>query len=192
MERKSTKRQGGLWAIPGYWHAFVSLFRREDGFTLVELFVVLGIIGILIFAVFTILDPFGQLAKGNDAKRKSDLSQVQKALETYYQDTGRYPEHSLSPMYRIVRLDDSTADWGQQFSPYMSTLPEDPKPIFNYVYFASSNGQAYWLYASLEKTTDPQTCNGGNPCASLTSNGIPDNACGGTCNYAAASSNVNP
>lgn len=160
---------------------------------MVELLIVIGILAIIVSAIFLILNPITQIQKGNDAKRKADLSQVQKALETYYQDTGRYPSHSLSPLYRIVRLDASTADWGTQFSPYMSALPKDPKSSYSYVYFASSNGQSFWLYASLERsTTDAQTCNDGNPCVSLTSNGIPDNSCGGTCNYAATSSNVNP
>jgi len=117
---------------------------------------------------------------------------VQKALETYYQDNGRYPPYSASPSYRIVRLDGSTANWGQQFSPYMTTLPKDPKGSQTYVYFSSSNGQSFWLYASLERSNDPQACNSGNPCVSLTSNSILDNSCGGICNFAVASPNVSP
>jgi hypothetical protein len=138
------------------------------------------------------LNPIAQFQKGNDAKRKSDLSQVKRSLETYYQDNGRYPPHSSSPQYRIVRLDASTADWGQQFSPYMTILPKDPRGNYRYVYFASSNGQSFWLYASLERTADPNACNGGNPCTSLTGNGIADSACGGVCNYAVTSPNVSP
>lgn len=152
----------------------------------------IGILGLLIAGVLLTLNPFGQIQKVNDAKRKSDLSQIQKALETYYQDSGRYPTHSSSPQYRIVRLDGTTADWGQQLQPYMATLPKDPRSTQIYVYYASSVGQSYWLYASLEKTNDPQLCNKGNPCASLVSNGIADTSCGGICNFAVSSSNVSP
>ena len=158
-----------------------------------------GILGLLIAGVLLTLNPFGQVQKANDAKRKSDLSQIQKALETYYQDSGRYPTHSSSPQYRIVRLDGTTADWGQQFQPYMATLPKDPRSTYSYVYYASSVGQSYWLYASLERgkgrdgnPLDPQLCNKGNPCASLVGNGIADTSCGGICNFAVSSSNVSP
>lgn len=165
---------------------------RTNGFTLVELLVVIGVLAILVSAILITLSPFAQVQKANDARRKSDLSQIQKALETYYQDNGRYPAHSASPQYRIVRLDGSTADWGQSWSPYMATLPKDPKNAFTYVYFASSTGQSYWLYGSIERGTVSQFCNQGNPCASLTSNGIQTQACGGTCNFGVSSSNVSP
>lgn len=150
-------------------------------------------------AILLVLNPFAQVQKANDAKRKSDLSQVGKALETYYQDNGKYPAHSSS--YTIIGLDGNPADWDTQFSPYMSKLPKDPKGFYKYVYFASSNGQSFWLYASLERgkdkegnPLDPQLCNRGNPCVSLapSANNIPDTACGGTCNYAVTSSNVSP
>lgn len=192
MEEKRLKRQNSLWSIFGIRRNNSFLFGRQNGFTLVELLIVIGVLSIIVSAVLLILNPFTQVQKGNDARRKSDLSQIQKALETYYQDSGRYPAHSSTPAYRIIRLDGSTANWGESFSPYMTTLPKDPKGNYKYTYFASSNGQSFWLYASLERPSDPQTCGGGNPCASLTSNGVPDSSCGGICNYAITSPNVSP
>lgn len=155
-----------------------------------------GILGLLIAGVLLTLDPIGQVQKANDAKRKSELSQIQKALEIYYQDNGRYPAHST---YKIVGLAGTPIDWGKPWLPYISILPKDPKPNYNYVYYASSIGQSYWLYASLQREKgrdgnplDPQLCNKGNPCASLVSNGIADTSCGGICNFAVSSSNVSP
>lgn len=163
---------------------------RSFGFTLVELLVVVGVIGILVVAVLLTVNPFAQVQKANDVRRKSDLSQVQRALEAYFQDSGKYPLHSNT--YKIIRLDASVADWGQSFSPYMAALPKDPRGGRTYIYFASSDRQAYWLYASLERSNDPGLCNKGNPCPSLTSNGIVTSSCGGTCNFSATSSNVSP
>lgn len=51
------------------------------GFTLVELLIVIAIIGLLASGLMMILNPVAQIQKANDARRKSDLGQVQKALE---------------------------------------------------------------------------------------------------------------
>lgn len=192
MGEKKVKRQNTFWTFFNNRNPHSLFPFGQAGFTLVELLIVIGVMSILLTAILLVLNPFAQIQKANDAKRKSDLSQVQKALETYYQDNGRYPAHSVSPVYRIIRLDGSTADWGTQFSPYMATLPKDPRGLYKYVYYASTNGQSYWLYASLERSNDPQMCNAGNPCTSITSNGISQTACGGTCNFAITSSNVSP
>ncbi len=169
-------------------------FRESFGFTLVELLTVLGVITILAAAILMTLDPIAQIQKANDARRKSDFSQVQKALETYFNDNGKYPPASTSsPLYRLVRLDGTTADWGQQFTPYMTLLPKDPGQR-EYVYYTNATRQSYWLYASLERPTDQQFCSGApdKPCSSLISNDINEKACGGVCNFGVSSSNTSP
>ena len=164
----------------------------KKGFTLVELVIVIGLIAILIGGVMAALDPIGQIHKGNDVRRKSDLSQVQKALEVYYNDFGAYPAHSTtSPMYRIFHS--GIKDWGKSWAPYMSTLPEDPKGGYNYIYY--SEGQSYYLYVSLERgSKDPGVCSGiNNACSDPSAGSINmQNACGGVCNYGVSSSNVSP
>lgn len=191
-EKTLQKRHDSFWSIFKPWSNSDSFYGKSSGFTLVELLTVVGIIGILIIGALTVINPIAQFQKANDAKRKSDLSQIQKALEVYYQDNGKYPPVSS---YKIVRLDGTTADWNTQFTPYMSTLPKDPKIQQTYIYFVSSNRQSYWLYASLENNTDRQFCNGPgnpNPCGSLATNGIPANACGQTCNFGVSSPNAVP
>ena len=138
------------------------------------------------------LNPLAQIQKAQDTRRKSDLSQIQKALETYYQDNGRYP---VAKNLKLIRLDGSTADWGSSWQPYMSILPKDPgSPSKNYVYFSSSiDGQTYYIYASLDRGgNDPQACfSTGAACSSAVSSGI-GTACGGNCNYGVSSPNVSP
>ena len=70
------------------------------GFTLIELILVVAVMAIFSTLILYTLNPFEQLKKGSDSKRKSDLSELQRALETYYHDFGAYP--SSSGDYRIL------------------------------------------------------------------------------------------
>ena len=59
------------------------------GFTLIELLVVIAIIGILSAVVLTSLN--SARVKARDARRVSDISQMQLALELDYDKNGSYP-----------------------------------------------------------------------------------------------------
>lgn len=138
--------------------------KINKGFTLVELLIVIGILSILSMAVLLTLNPFTQIQKGNDAKRKADLSQVQKALEIYYQDYGAYPDqlnYKLDPITTPGSPPVKTQkDWGSSWQPYMNVIPSDPVPTKYYVYY-TPDGQSYYLYASLDRgSKDPQVCSG--------------------------------
>lgn len=168
---------------------FKKLISQSFGFTLIELIVVIGIISVMAIAVLATLDPISQFYKANDARRKADLSQIQKALESYYQDSGRYPATTGNPNYQMQSI-----PWDSNWSPYMNLVPKDPKSTHKYVYYAPSDGQSYYIYANLERgMKDPQVCNtGGSACASLSTLGILSTACGATCNYGVSSPNVSP
>lgn len=130
------------------------------------------------------LNPADRIGQANDARRKSDLSQVQKALEMYYSDNESYPAGDSAINYEI-----DGNDWGGTgWQPYMGALPKDPNSTKKYVYV--SDGQSYYLYASLDRGgNDPQACNGGNACSNVPSGVV----CGETtdvCNYGVSSPNV--
>jgi len=164
------------------------------GFTLIELLIVIGVIGILVTGVFVYVDPLAQLQKAHDARRKSDLAQIQRALEQFYKDdNGKYPANPVDGDYRIQGLDGQVADWGAPFLPYMAVLPKDSKDGKKYIYISGNNGQSYRLYASLERGgSDPQAC---KPDGSICS-GVPSGVRCGTaadiCNYGVSSPNVSP
>jgi type II secretion system protein G len=166
------------------------------GFTLVELIIVVGVIAILAAGTIAVLNPFTQFQKADDSRRKSDLSQIQKGLEVYYQDLGRYPQNATQCNYEVLGNNSDGNDcieWGKSWQPYMNVVPKDPKEANSYVYFVTTDGQAYFLYANLSRgTVDKQSCNNGDACNSLSSNNIPVTACGGTCNYGISSPNVSP
>ena len=67
----------------------IKIWQTKQGFTLIELLVVISIIGILsTLAVVSLNDARG---KARDAKRISDVKQVQTALEVFLADRNGYP-----------------------------------------------------------------------------------------------------
>jgi len=110
---------------------------------MIEALVVTAAIGIL--GVLVIFAAKIQIAKGRDARRKSDLAKIQKALEDYMNDNGCYPD-SLS--------------CGVDFKPYFSAIPCDPinNSYFNYFYSYDEDESCkswYKIYTRLEYTKDP-------------------------------------
>ncbi|NTV22448.1 MAG: prepilin-type N-terminal cleavage/methylation domain-containing protein [Candidatus Yonathbacteria bacterium] len=64
--------------------------NSNRGFTLIELLVVIAIIGILSSVVLASLNSARE--KSRDAKRVSDIKQLQLALELYYDTNQEYPD----------------------------------------------------------------------------------------------------
>lgn len=158
-----------------FFSILTSYFSFERGFTLIELLIVMGVVGILASVLIIAINPLTQLQKSRDSQRKSDLEQVQRALEVYYNDTGSYPAAA-------------TVTFGSAWGTYMAKVPQDPVAGRNYAYKVAAGNQSYWLYASLERsTTDPQRCSV-SPCAN--SSGV---SCGaGGCTYGVSSPNTTP
>lgn len=138
----------------------------KKGFTLVELLVVMGIIGIL--ASLAVGNFRTTQMRGRDAQRKSDLKQISNALELFYADYGRYPTVSSGKMlacnYVPATGSGTVCNWGaSSFSDgktvYFKLLPADPSSGRTYTYniVAGSNNQKYQLFARLENTQD-QDC----------------------------------
>jgi len=66
-----------------------NLRHRKDGFTIVELLIVIVVIGIL--AAITIIAYNGITTKANNANAQSNAETVQKIAEAYNADMGAYP-----------------------------------------------------------------------------------------------------
>jgi len=131
----------------------------QSGFTLLELVVSIGVLAILAIFAIASLNPLDQFKKARDSQRKSDLAQIQRALESFYQDNGKYPNNSST--FQIEDVNNNPLIWGGSsgWLPYMTLLPKDPDSLANYVYYSLLNGQEYRLYAYIERgPEDPQTC----------------------------------
>ena len=67
--------------------------KRQSGFTIIELLIVIAIIGILATLVLTNFQ--GAQAKGRDTVRTSDMNSVYQKLEEFYNENGGYPDGAL-------------------------------------------------------------------------------------------------
>jgi general secretion pathway protein G len=94
---------------------------REKGFTLLELLVVVVIIGLL--AGFVAPRYFGQVGKSEVNVAKAQLDALEKALDQYRLDTGRYPTTELG-LKALVEKPATEAKWN---GPYLKkAVPLDP------------------------------------------------------------------
>lgn len=79
----------------------------QKGFTLVELLVVIGVLGVLAAAVLTAVNPLEQLARGRDAGRKSTVAQLGNATQAYYtSQNGAYPTANTTWITTLVNSGD--------------------------------------------------------------------------------------
>ncbi|MEK7074200.1 MAG: type II secretion system protein, partial [Patescibacteria group bacterium] len=61
----------------------------KNGFTLIELLVVIAIIGVLASAVLASLNSARE--KARNARRKTDMRQLELAIQLYYDTNGTFP-----------------------------------------------------------------------------------------------------
>ena len=144
---------------------------REFGFTLIELLVVVAIIGILASVVLASLN--SARSKARDARRHSDIKQIQNALALYYSTNGAYPDTTWWNSNNSTSWD----AFQTLLSPYISELPHDPAEtatgnpyspgVYAYGFYSTNSGcpgQWYMIVYELEtaKGLDPGVtdCNG--------------------------------
>lgn len=162
----------------------------NHGLSTIQVLTTLAILVVVGAFLVSILHPYERYQKYLDMKRAEDLNYMQQVLAKFYQDNGMYPAGSGAPGYIMTGLDGINVSWGQSFRPYSEKLPEDPGGK-RYVYFVSSDKQAYWIYASLSDV-GIGLCNGGMACENLKRLNIAYDACGGICNYGVSSPNATP
>lgn len=129
----------------------------NKGFTLIEILIVVAIIAILASSVLVGFGPAQR--QGRDARRLTDLRQVQTALELYYAKCGYYPGNEQSGNACSTRNGTpgtwaalGTALTGSAIG--INQIPNDPTSGKNYTY-GSTNGSGYALSADLEQTGNP-------------------------------------
>ena len=96
--------------------------RPLRGFTLLELLVVIVIIGML--AAYVGPKYFAQLGKSEVTIARAQVAGLEKALDTYRLDMGRYPSSEQGMAVLFVKPAENAEKWN---GPYLSKkLPLDP------------------------------------------------------------------
>ena len=109
--------------------------KNKKGFTLIELLVVIAIIGLL--ATLSVIALNTARVKARDARRVSDVKQIQTALEMYFDASSTYPAATNTAL----------------FLKYMQQFPTNPSPqaeedcsgFGDYVYTRQLSGASYTL-----------------------------------------------
>ncbi len=120
----------------------VSRFKFHDcqGFTLMELLIVIALIGILV--TMGVASYQTAQIKSRDSRRQADMKTIQNAFEQFYAD-----HNSVYPV---------AADVPPNMGPYLPAgMPTDPKPSQSYTtdYQVSGNPYYYCACAKIEGST---------------------------------------
>ena len=115
-------------------------FRGQDGFTLIEIMVVILIIGLLALMVVPRLRGVADRAKRT--KAQADIQELKQALDRYYLDNGSYPttDQGLQALVNPPTAGRVPSNYEQ--GGYIEKLPSDP---WGNQYFYQSDGSTYAL-----------------------------------------------
>lgn len=160
--------------------------RKTNGFSLIELLIVIAMLAVLFLGLVLTFNPLTQLNKAKDGQRQHDLGQIQRALDSYFNDTHCYPPSLIFGTSWVVN--------GQVF---MEKIPQDPdcktNPSKCYVYEADPSSCPQWnvLYAAMRGPLPPA-----NACPLVTRNSggtacLPQGFTANKYNYCVLSGNIN-
>lgn len=132
------------------------LKNSKDGFTLLEVLLVVAIIAILAGIVILAINPSKQLADARNAQRSADVSTILNAVYQYSLDTGGIPASITGSATEICRTGGTCTgiiDLGVLVTGnYLSSIPRDPKcsPV---TAPCTANGAGYVISVTSNRVT---------------------------------------
>ena len=115
----------------------IKLKNNNNGFTLVELLVVMTILAMFAVMMVGILNAIGITNKGRDAQRKKDLNRIKIAFEEYFNDKGYFPKEDVLTQLR----DKNNCGKHIDVFPNLNIWPCDP------------NGNPYYVLTEVDPHT---------------------------------------
>ena len=125
----------------------IKIMRKIQGFTLIELMIIIVILGVL--AALISGNFITSLEKGRDARRKADMESIRQALELCRSFVGTYPAPVIGHVPEPLTCGTQT---------YMTTIPRDPKSTTTHYTYTRPTTTTYTLSSSLmESQSNPYT-----------------------------------
>lgn len=147
--------------------------KKQQGFTLIEILVVIGIIAILAAVVLIAINPARQFAQARDSQRNSNLNTILNAVGQRMADNkGKFDgtgiDGKVCPVLPLAAttIDNGGGGTGIDLSclvpTYMSALSKDPSepsdPSTGYQVYQDANGRIHVL-ATVTEPSIPRTTN---------------------------------
>ena len=125
--------------------------RRQKGFTLVELLIVVAIIGIL--AGIAIPNMLSAINRARQKRSMADMHLIGTALEAYFVDYNYFP--------RVAIASASTTAWAIYLTPqYIRRVPEFDGWLRQYLAKTSTTGQSYTILSKGRAGTGTEASGG--------------------------------
>jgi type IV pilus assembly protein PilA len=130
---------------------------KSRGFTLLELLVVIGIIGILAAIVIVAINPGRQFAQARNAQRWNDVNALLNAVHQYAVDNNGIVPAEIPVGDSLLYADTMSSidiDFCVKVVPdYITSMPSDPQ-VNNYTDCASYNtGYTIWKHSTTGRAT---------------------------------------
>lgn len=113
---------------------------NQDGFTLIEIMVVILILGLL--ATIVVQSLRGATDKAKRTKAQADIAEFKTALDRYYLDNGYYPTSDQGLLSLVSPPTTGKVPANYETGGYIQSVPKDP---WGNPYVYQSDGNAYVL-----------------------------------------------
>ncbi len=114
---------------------------NQDGFTLIEIMVVILILGLL--ATIVVQSLRGATDKAKRVKAQADIAEIKTGLDRYYLDAGSYPTSDQGLQSLVAApTGGNGAPNNYETGGYLQSIPRDP---WGNAYYYQSDGNSYVL-----------------------------------------------